>query len=210
VKAWFWEHLGDPVLRRLASRMDHLNARRKATHDGSSWQSHATLGHGVTVHKDASITSTGDPDTIRIGDYCSLYGHIWMFGEGRLSMGHHSFLGPASRIWCTERIDIGSHVLISHLVDIHDGNSHSLDWRARRQETVARFEREDHSVPPAVHTAAVTIHDDVWIGLKSSILKGVTIGRGSVVAAGSVVTKDVRAFTLVGGNPARVIKELPQ
>jgi acetyltransferase-like isoleucine patch superfamily enzyme len=56
----------------------------------------------------------------------------------------------------------------------------------------------------------VTIRDDVWIGLKSSILKGVTVGRGSVVAAGSVVTKDVPAFTLVAGNPARVVKDLPQ
>jgi acetyltransferase-like isoleucine patch superfamily enzyme len=125
-------------------------------------------------------------------------------------MGHHSFLGPGSRIWCTERVDIGSNVLISHLVDIHDSDSHSLDWRARREETAARFERHDHSVPPTVRTAAVTIRDDVWIGLKSSILKGVTVGRGSVVAAGSVVTKDVPAFTLVAGNPARVVKDLPQ
>ena len=52
----------------------------------------------------------------------------------------------------------------------------------------------------------VTIGDDVWIGARAIILPGVTIGQGSIVAAGSVVTKDVEPFSVVGGNPARVIK----
>jgi acetyltransferase-like isoleucine patch superfamily enzyme len=210
MKTWIWEHLADPVLRRVAARIDHLNAHRPHMHDGASWRPVATLGHGVRIHRDASLTSPGVSGALQIGDFCHVHGHLWLFGSGTISLGHHSFVGPESRIWSTQSVRIGANVLISHLVDIHDSNSHSLDWRSRREEVVARFERGDHSVPPGVETAPVVIEDDVWIGLKSSVFKGVTIGRGAVVAAGSVVTKDVPPFTMVAGNPAQVVKDLPQ
>jgi acetyltransferase-like isoleucine patch superfamily enzyme len=61
-----------------------------------------------------------------------------------------------------------------------------------------------------VKMASIKIQDKVWLGMNVTVLKGVTIGEGSVVAAGSIVTKDVPPWTLVAGNPARVIKELPQ
>jgi acetyltransferase-like isoleucine patch superfamily enzyme len=210
VKVWIWEHLADPILRRIVARIEHLELRRSPIHDGASWRQGAKIGQSVLVHKDAAFSGGGSSESLTVGDFCNLYGQIWLLGAGRLSIDHHSFLGPRSRIWCTERIEIGSHVLISHDVDIHDSNAHSLRWQDRRQEIAARFERGDHSVPPGVPTAPIYIHDDVWIGFKSSILKGVTIGRGAVVAAGSVVTKDVPPFTLVAGNPARVIRDLPQ
>jgi acetyltransferase-like isoleucine patch superfamily enzyme len=210
MKAWLWEHLADPILRRVAARIDHLNARRMPTHDGASWRPAAKVGARVLVHKDASFSGAINLESLAIGDYCQLYGGIWLLGAGRVTIDHHSFLGPGSRIWCTQRVTIGSNVLIAHEVDIHDSNAHSLRWQDRRDEIVARFEHANHSVPPAVATAPITIEDDVWIGFKSSVLKGVTIGRGAVVAAGSVVTKDVAPFTLVAGNPARRIKELPQ
>ena len=59
-----------------------------------------------------------------------------------------------------------------------------------------------------VESSPIIIEDDVWIGFKSSILKGVTIGRGAIVAAGSVVTKAVPEYSLVAGNPAVVIRRL--
>jgi acetyltransferase-like isoleucine patch superfamily enzyme len=56
-------------------------------------------------------------------------------------------------------------------------------------------------------TLPIVIEDDVWIGAKAIILKGVTLGKGCVVAAGSVVTKSAPAYSLIGGNPARIIKQ---
>jgi len=60
-----------------------------------------------------------------------------------------------------------------------------------------------------VNSRPIKIEDDVWIGMNVLVLKGVTIGRGAIVAAGSVVTKNVEPWTVVGGNPAKLIKKLP-
>jgi maltose O-acetyltransferase len=96
-------------------------------------------------------------------------------------------------------------VQISHSVNIHDSNSHSLSAKAR----FAHFEQIIFTGHPAiledVNSAPVVIEDDVWIGFNSTILKGVTIGRGAVVGATSLVTRDVSAYTIVVGNPARAI-----
>jgi acetyltransferase-like isoleucine patch superfamily enzyme len=61
-----------------------------------------------------------------------------------------------------------------------------------------------------VDSAPIIIEDHVWISFNSIILKGVTIGKGAIIAAGSVVTKDVAPFTLVAGNPAKLIKHLQE
>jgi len=105
-------------------------------------------------------------------------------------------------------IEVGNHVLIAHMVDIHDNNSHSLDWRDRREDALNVFERGRALETAKMPAAQVVIEDDVWIGAKSTIMKGVRIGRGAVVAAASVVTKAVPPFTLVAGNPARTLREL--
>ncbi|MCZ8192279.1 MAG: DapH/DapD/GlmU-related protein, partial [Microcystis sp. LE19-338.1B] len=59
-----------------------------------------------------------------------------------------------------------------------------------------------------IQSAPVVIEDHVWIGFNVGILKGVTIGKGAIIGAGSVVTKDVEPFTVVAGNPAKIIKRL--
>src|SRR5262249_49063058 len=125
-----------------------------------------------------------------------------------IGIGHHCFVGEGSQIWAFKRIDIGNYVLISHLVDIHDGDTHPLDAELRRQHCIDLFERKHATDYASVPAVPVVIEDDVWIGFKSTILKGVTIGKGAVVGAGSVVTKNVPAYTLVAGNPARVLGRL--
>lgn len=207
MNALAWRLL-DPLLRKVLRRMDHLRQSESEYVDANSWSACARLGEHVTIHRSAMLINPGSPEQVAIGERCRIYGQLWIFGSGRLSMGHHSFLGAGSRIWCNSSVRIGSYVLISHQVDIHDCDSHSTQWRDRREEIHARFDDGRGGVPAGVRTEPITIEDDVWIGFKSSILKGVTIGRGAIVAANSVVTKDVPPFTLVAGNPARVIREL--
>ncbi len=205
-KRKIWENLIDPALRKVENRLAHFRRERPITHDGRRWEDIAAIGKGIICYEEAALVNDSGREQLVVGDFCHLRGEILVLAPGRFEIGHHCFTGPGSRIWCRRGIQIGSHVLISHLVDIHDSNSHSLDWRIRRTEGIALFELGSTAPEQDVHAKQVVIEDDVWIGFKSTILKGVTIGRGAVVAAGSVVTKDVPAFTIVAGNPARVVQ----
>lgn len=73
-------------------------------------------------------------------------------------------------------------------------------------ENVTIRDDDGHTVAGRPRQGKIVIGDNVWIGLNSIVLKNVTIGDGAIVAAGSVVTKDVAPATLVGGNPARLIR----
>jgi acetyltransferase-like isoleucine patch superfamily enzyme len=99
-------------------------------------------------------------------------------------------------ICAAQRITIGDRVTVGANSTILDTDFHPLDPDQRRRD------------PQAARTAPVVIEDDVFIGMNSLILKGVRLGRGSVVGAGSVVTRDVPAGAIVAGNPARVVGQL--
>ncbi|PYL65363.1 MAG: acyltransferase [Verrucomicrobia bacterium] len=107
-----------------------------------------------------------------------------------------------------EKIDIGSHCLISWNVGIADSDFHPLEPTQRLidAQALAPFFK-DRPARPKLKTAPVRIADNVWIGMNAVILKGVTIGENSVVAAGSVVTKSIPTNTVVAGNPAVVVKQ---
>jgi acetyltransferase-like isoleucine patch superfamily enzyme len=107
------------------------------------------------------------------------------------------------------RIEIGSHCLISWNVGIADSDFHPLEPAQRLVDAraLAPFYR-DRPARPTLRTAPVSIADNVWIGMNAVILKGVSVGENSVVAAGSVVTKPVPANVVVAGNPAVVVKNL--
>ena len=108
-----------------------------------------------------------------------------------------------------ELIEIGSYCLISWNVGIADSDFHPLDPAQRRRDALALAPYYKERPPrPPIRTAPVRIADNVWIGMNAVILKGVTIGENSVVAAGSVVSKSVASNTVVAGNPAVVVKEL--
>jgi acetyltransferase-like isoleucine patch superfamily enzyme len=114
-------------------------------------------------------------------------------GEG-LKIGDHSNIGPYSYIGCSGYIEIGSNVMISPRVSIYAENH--------------VFDKPDMGIKEqGVHRQFVIIEDDCWIAANSIILAGVTVGRGSIVAAGSVVTRDVPPYSIVAGVPAVVIKQ---
>ncbi len=147
---------------------------------------------------------------LSFGDYVSCYaGCSFSLGEkGRCTVGDFTLLNGAL-VMAEELIEIGSYCLISWNVGIADSDFHPLDPAERRKDAIALapYYRERPPRPP-IRTAPVRIADNVWIGMNAVILKGVTIGENSVVAAGSVVSKSVPANTVVAGNPAVVVKNL--
>jgi acetyltransferase-like isoleucine patch superfamily enzyme len=148
------------------------------------------------------------PGAIVIGNHVSCYaGCSFAIGEnGRCTVGDFTLLNGAL-IMAEEKIDIGSYCLISWGVGIADSDFHPLEPAQRLidAQALAPFFK-DRPPRPRLTTAPVKICDNVWIGMNAVILKGVTIGQNSVVAAGAVVTKSVPANTVVAGNPAAVVK----
>jgi len=151
----------------------------------------------------------GQPEAIVVGAHTHVRGELLTFwNSGKIQIGEWCYIGEGTRIWSQASVSIGNYVLIAHLVDIHDTNSHPIDWQERRLDSEAILSGNDYRTPTQTLAAPVVIEDDVWIGFKASIMKGVTVGRGAIVSAGSVVTKAVEPWTVVGGNPARVIGTL--
>lgn len=115
-----------------------------------------------------------------------------------LKIGDYSGMSQTS-LWCKNSITIGRHVDIGAGCLIIDSDFHNTDWKAR--------ENRSYGAKTAA-TAPITIEDNVFIGARCIICKGVTIGARSIVAAGSVVSKDIPADCLAGGNPCKIIKNL--
>ena len=133
---------------------------------------------------------------------------------GNITIGEHSFIGGSTFI-SRSSITIGSNVTIAWGCTIYDHDSHSLNYMERRKDISdelydIRNGRNFiiHKNWDVVNSKPITICDDAWIGMNCIILKGVTIGEGAIVGAGSVVTKDVPAWTVVAGNPAKVVKKI--
>ncbi len=123
---------------------------------------------------------------------CDLYYSHISIGDDVYIGDHASFLASISYIY------IGSKVLFGPNVTIRGGN-HRTDIPGRFMYDITDKEK----LPD--NDEDVFIEDDVWVGANSTILKGVRIGRGAIIAAGAVVNKDVPPYTIVGGVPAKVI-----
>jgi acetyltransferase-like isoleucine patch superfamily enzyme len=145
---------------------------------------------------------------LRFGNHVSVYaGCSFALGaNGSAVIGDFTLLNGAL-VMAEERIEIGSHCLISWNVGIADSDFHPLEPAQRLIDAhaLAPFYK-DRPPRPRLETRPVKIADNVWIGMNAIILKGVTIGENSVVAAGAVVVKSVPANTIVAGNPAVAVK----
>lgn len=145
---------------------------------------------------------------IRVGANTHLKGELLTFAHGgEISIGEYCYVGEQSHIWSAARISIGDRVLISHNVNIFDSLTHPVSPVERHQHYRQIITR-GHPSQVDLEEAPVHIGHDVWIGCLVVVLKGVTIGEGAIVGAGSVVSNDVPSFTIVAGNPARVVREL--
>lgn len=110
-----------------------------------------------------------------------------------LRIGAHTIIGDRTHVNCQTAISIGSHCAISWDVEILDCDMHAI------------VAEDGHELP---NRAPVVIEDRVWIGTRAVILKGVTIGHDSIVAAGAVVAQSVPPNSICAGNPAKVIRHV--
>ena len=153
---------------------------------------------------------------INIGSDCLLgVKCIFETDEGEVSIGDRVYIG-ASTIICRNKITFGNDILVAWGVMFYDHDSHSVDYKERQEDikqVLKDFKQSKGNYLQnknweVVKSAPISIHDNVWIGMDALILKGVTIGEGAIVAARSVVTKDVPPFAVVAGNPAKVVKQM--
>ncbi len=146
---------------------------------------------------------------IIIGEHCRFRSATWsnrvginrpcalstMHHGAKITIGNHcGFSGTV--ISAVSSVEIGDNVLCGANTTITDTDWHHID----------RTKDEHEDIP----CAPVVIEKDVWLGLNVTVLKGVTIGRGSVIAPHSVVNRDIPEFVMAGGQPAQVIKKLTQ
>ena len=165
---------------------------------------------GVSISSTAKVNcrniSLAPGSALRIGKGSIIEARMVSERDGaRISIGNDSFVGN-SLISCASSVDIGDDVLISWGCNLVDHNSHALSWRDRQADVRNWYAGvKDWS---RVDIAPVEIGPRSWLGFNVGVLKGVKIGEGAVVGAGSIVTRDVPPWCIVAGNPAKVIREI--
>ena len=142
---------------------------------------------GPNIHIGKCFTAIGEPmHPVEIG--------VWgrELGQGAIRIGDFALLSPGVRISASDEIIIGDGVMMANGCYVTDSDWHTLYDRTRRSLT----------------PTPVVLEKNVWLGDGVTVLKGVTVGENSVVAARSVVTRDIPKNTVVAGNPAKIIKKL--
>lgn len=168
------------------------------------------VGKEVKFFPDAKIPY--NVGKIEIGDRTWISGGITIFPHNpqcTVKIGNDCYIGERSRIWSGLGITIGDRVLIAHNVNIFDSTTHPISKTIRYEhELEVKYNGMPQVKYQTIEEAPVIIKDDVWIGCNCIILKGITIGAGSIISAGSVVIKDVPSNVMVAGNPAKVVRKL--
>jgi len=157
---------------------------------------HIRLGNGVRIASQATLrANTEQAGGISIGDHTTLHESVLIAANrGRVTIGRHSWVGPFCLVYGNGEVSIGDNVLIAAHTSINTVSHH--------------YERCDIPInDQGIYCDPVRIEDDAWIGMNAVILQGVTIGKGAIVGAGAVVTRDVPAWSIVMGVPARIVSQ---
>jgi galactoside O-acetyltransferase len=154
------------------------------------------LGNGVRIASQVTLRANTEQSTgISIGDHTTLHESVLIAANrGGVAIGRHSWVGPFCLVYGNGEVSIGDNVLIAAHTSINTVSHH--------------YERCDIPInDQGIYCDPVRIEDDAWIGMNAVILQGVTIGKGAIVGAGAVVTRDVPAWSIVMGVPARIVSQ---
>jgi len=146
---------------------------------------------------------------VEIGDNVSLLqAELRCYENGKIFIGDNSWFSLRTQIISCSSVTIGEYCIFARDVYISDTNEHPIDPYVRRQQTILAI---DQGIEPDRYfsvTKPIQIGNDVWVGERACILKGVKIGNGAIIAANAVVTKDVPEYCIAAGNPAKVVKKI--
>jgi len=189
------------MIRRLLQHFRRINRQRELLGLLNSCGIHTELlGSIVKRHPDGRIV-IGRDSHIR-GDL------VTETSESQIAIGNNVFIGGGSLLDCVVSIEIEDDVLISYQCLLADSDNHSHRYSVRKHDLSDWKDGGRHDWSKTI-SRPIRLCRGAWVGARSIILKGVTLGEGAVVGAGSVVTHDVAPYTIVAGNPARVIREIP-
>lgn len=154
------------------------------------------IGHSCRIARHALLrANTGKHPGIMLGNRVSILENALLnANQGTIHIGDRSWLGPFSLIYGNGGVSIGKDVMIASHCAINTVSHHT----------------DKTSIPmndQGIYTAPVIIEDDVWLGIGSTVLQGVSIGRGSIIGAGAVVTRDIPPWSVAVGTPAKVIRK---
>jgi acetyltransferase-like isoleucine patch superfamily enzyme len=146
------------------------------------------LGRGVYIN----VVKGG---SLSLGDGVDIEAHCYLVSEGTMSIGPRSFIGTGSVIVAVEQLTVGADALIAAYVTLRDHNHRFAD-------PGIPYNRQGISAVP------IEIGDNVWIGTKVTVLKGVSIGSNCIIGANAVVTSSLPADAIAAGIPARVLRSV--
>jgi acetyltransferase-like isoleucine patch superfamily enzyme len=187
----------------------------KPTSSASGW-ANGTLPDNVRLGANTLITAdyafkrflSTQPDALVLGAHCTMDGvHFALGREGRLVIGDYCYFTNAVLL-CELELRIGAYVMIGWNTTLADTDFHPLAPAERIADAVACSPLGQGKPRPPIERRPVIIEDDVWIGPNATILKGVRIGAGAFIEAGSLVTRDVPPRSRVLGNPAQIVGDV--
>jgi acetyltransferase-like isoleucine patch superfamily enzyme len=197
------------IRRRISSRLWRIFEQRQLEVVASSFRESAVIGENLKIGPGAWCFNAGSKDQIQLGASVICRGILRTFERGTLVIRDHVYIGDDCLISCSERVEIGAWAGLGHGVQIFDSDTHPMDSGLRKLDLMTIYGlRSDPR--PNIPTGRVVIGELAVLGANAIVLKGVHVGEGSIVAPGALVTGNVDDYTLVAGNPARLVTRLPR
>lgn len=203
---------GHNILHLIRKWRDHTQIQKHREHLERNCNIGAELNSAPWQKKTAILkfhvsNRSGDNERIQIGNYCNLSCTIDCNVRGRVIIGNHVFMNSANYIRCDYKVSIGNFCMFGPNVRLWDTNNHPMSASARERQAQEIYRNNIDSYESG--GGPITIEENVWLCVDVIVLADVTIGYGSVIGAGSVVTHDIPPMTFAAGIPAKFISHIP-